>query len=96
MIAECSQISIRKPQTVFKVINGEDGMRYGEASFKADEKAERADLWYEWTFLEKLCVLQYDNFTLEQNKEYFEEKHKGDSTEDFKSRGDGDPSGELG
>ena len=34
MIAEYSQISIRKPHLVFKVIRGEDGKRHGEASFK--------------------------------------------------------------
>ena len=38
MIAEYSQISTRKPQTVFKVIRGEDTKRHGEASFKAEEK----------------------------------------------------------
>ena len=40
----------RKPQTVFKVIKGDNGKRYGEASFKANEKAERGDKG----FLEKL------------------------------------------
>ena len=38
MIAEYSQISTRKPQTVFKVLKGEDNNRHGEASFKAEEK----------------------------------------------------------
>ena len=38
MIAEYSQISTRKPQTVFKVIRGEDSKRHGEASFKAEEE----------------------------------------------------------
>ena len=37
MIAECSQISTRKLQTVFKVLRGDDTRRYGEASFKAEE-----------------------------------------------------------
>ena len=37
MIAEYSQISTRKPQTVFKVIRGEDTRSYGESSFKAEE-----------------------------------------------------------
>ena len=38
MIAEYSQISTRKPQTVFKVIRGEETKRHGEASFKAEEE----------------------------------------------------------
>ena len=38
MIAEYSQIFTRKPQTVFKVIRGEDSKRHGEASFKAEEE----------------------------------------------------------
>ena len=38
MIAEYSQISTRKPQTVFKVIRGEDSKRHGEANFKAEEE----------------------------------------------------------
>ena len=43
MIDECSQISTRKPQAVFKVIRGDEGKRYGEASFKAEEKIEKGD-----------------------------------------------------
>ena len=38
MIAEYSQISTRKPLTVFKVIRGEDSKRHGEANFKAEEE----------------------------------------------------------
>ena len=37
MIAEYSQISTRKPQTVFKVIRGEDTRSCGESSFRAEE-----------------------------------------------------------
>ena len=37
MIAEYSQISTRKPQTVFKVIRGEDSRGHGESSFRAEE-----------------------------------------------------------
>ena len=42
IIAEYSQISTRKPQTVCKVIRGEDSKRHGEAIFKAEEKANKA------------------------------------------------------
>ena len=38
IIAEYGQITARKPQTVLKVIKGEDAKRYGEASFKAEEE----------------------------------------------------------
>ena len=36
-ISEYGQITPRKPQTVLKVIKGDDAKRYGEASFKAEE-----------------------------------------------------------
>ena len=38
VISEYGQITSRKPQTVLKVIKGEDAKRYGEASFKAEEE----------------------------------------------------------
>ena len=38
VIAEYGQITSRKPQTVLKVIRGEDAKRYGESSFKAEEE----------------------------------------------------------
>ena len=38
IIAEYGQITQRKPQTVLKVIKGEDVKRYGEPSFKAEEE----------------------------------------------------------
>ena len=37
MIAEYRQISMRKSQTVFKVIRGEDSRSHGESSFRAEE-----------------------------------------------------------
>ncbi len=91
MIAEYSQISTMKPQTVFKVIRGEDNKRHGEASFKAEEKGCRicglfGHFW-------KSCKFNNDTFTLEQNQRWFKKKHKTDSSDDYKVPGEGPKGG---
>ena len=91
MIAEYSQISTRKPQTVFKVIRGEDNKRHGEASFKAEEKGchIRGLTGHFW----KSCKFYNDKFTLEQNQRWFKKKHKTDSSDDYKVPGEGPKGG---
>ena len=62
---------------MYKVIRGEVGKHYGEASFKAEEKSgdrgcricgRNGHFW-------KGCDFYNDNFTLEQNKKYFKKHH---------------------
>ena len=78
------------------MIRGEDGKRYGEASFKAEEKSgdkgrhicgRNGHFW-------KGCDFYNDNFTLEQNQKYFKMHHdKSDSTDQAKCTGGAKGSG---
>ena len=89
MIAEYGQISMRKPQTVMKVIRGEDSKRYGESCFKAEE--EGCHICGIPGHFYKSCKHFNRKYSLEQNKRYYQKKHKG-QTEDVKA-GDSRPTG---
>ena len=89
MIAEYGQISMRKPHTVMKMIKGEDSKRYGESSFKAEE--EGCHICGIPRHFYKSCKHFNRKYSLEQNKRYYQKKHKG-QTEDAKA-GDSRPTG---
>ena len=74
IIAEYGQITSRKPQAVLKVIKGEGSKRYGEASFKAEEEGchicgVTGHFW-------KKCKHYNKNFSLEQNRGYYQRKQQ--------------------
>ena len=83
VIAEYGQITSRKPQTVLKVIRGDDAKRYGESSFKAEEEGchicgVHGHFW-------KSCKHYNKKYSLEQNRNYFQKKQKRERDEDTKA-----------
>ena len=69
IIAEYGQIISRKPQTVLKVIKGEDAKRYGEASFKAEE--EGCYVCGMPGHFYRSCKHYNKDFSVEANRKYF-------------------------
>ena len=72
MIAEYSQISTRKPQTVFKVLRGDDTRRYGEASFKAEE--DGCHICGIPGHFYRTCKFFNKKYSLEQNQRYYKRR----------------------
>ena len=83
MIAEYSQISTRKPQTVFKVLRGDDTRRYGEASFKAEE--DGCHICRIPGHFYRTCKFFNKKYSLEQNQRYYKKKHGVESNDDVKA-----------
>ena len=75
MIDEYGQMMTRKPQLVLKVIRGEDTRRGAEASFKAEEAG--CHVCGKPGHFYRSCEYYDNKFTLEQNKKYYQRKHKG-------------------
>ena len=69
IISEYGQITSRKPQTVLKVIKGEDAKRYGEASFKAEE--EGCHVCGVPGHFYRSCKQYNKGFSVEANRKYF-------------------------
>ena len=81
IIAEYSQISTRKPQTVFKVLRGDDTRRYGEASFKAEE--DGCHICGIPGHFYRTCKFFNKKYSLEQNQRYYKkitESSQGEPT----------------
>ena len=92
MIAEYSQISTRKSQTVFKVIRGDDTRGHGESSFRAEEG--KCHVCGVSGHLHRNCKFFNKKYSLEQDQRYNKKKHKGDTTtEDTKAPEGGRGSG---
>ena len=83
MIEAYNQISTRKPQTVFKVLRGEDTRRYGEASFKAEE--DGCNICGIPDHFPRTCKFFNKKYFLEQNRRYYKKKHGIDTTDDVKN-----------
>ena len=83
IIAEYSQISTRKPQTVFKVLRGDDTRRYGEASFKAEE--DGCHICGIPGHFYRTCKFFNKKYSLEQNQRYYKKKHGVESNDDVKA-----------
>ena len=66
IIVEYGQITQRKPQTVLKVIKGEDAKRYGEASHVYDMPGH----FY------RSCKHYTTDFSVEANRNYFNKNQK--------------------
>ena len=75
VIAEYGQITQRKPQTVLKVIKGEDAKRYGEASFKAEE--EGCHVCGMPGHFYRSCKHYNKDFSVEANRNYFIKEEEG-------------------
>ena len=92
VIAEYGQITQRKPQTVLKVIKGEDAKRYGKASFKAEEKG--CHVCGMPGHFYRSCKHYNKDFSVEANRNYFiknhqKKKYKKRSHEEEKTSNDG-------
>ena len=91
VIAEYGQITQRKPQTVLKVIKGEDAKRYGEASFKAEE--EGCHVCGMPGHFYRSCKHYNKDFSVEANRNYYlknqKKKDKKRSHEEEKTSNDG-------
>ena len=82
MIEEYGQIMTRKPQLVLKVIRGEDTRKGTEASFKAEEGG--CHVCGKPGHFYRSCEHYNSKFTLEQNKNYYQRKHKSKGAEGAK------------
>ena len=78
MIAEFRQISMRKSQTVFKVIRGEDSRSHGESSFRAEEGG--CHVCGVPGHFYRNCKFFNKKYSFERNQRYYKKKHKGDTT----------------
>ena len=94
IIAEYSQITSRRPQTVLKVIRGEDSRRYGEASFKAEE--EGCHICGVPGHFYRSCKFYNRKYSLEQNRDYYQKKHKSQADGSRSSDGSGERQGNTG
>ena len=83
MIAVYNKISTRKPQTVFKVLRGDDTRRYGEASFKTEE--DGCHIFGIPGHFYRTCKFFNKKYSLEQNQRYYKKKHGVESTDDVKA-----------